>query len=601
MADKRSVQVHLLLELVPPRGLTGASAVVIDVLTCLPAAVAARAVLLLGGPSAHPRSRRRPRIQRRFSDNGSHVASGLRWVLISALLVVGGWWLFTRAGLRAGWDESAAVDPAVFTDRAEDAQPVAQVVRPSSAGAAPRPNFVLILADDLGYGDIEAYGSRAIRTPNLDRLAREGARFTDFYASASICSPSRAGLLTGRYPVRTGVSYIIFAAEISFAHRMNLALARAATRLGMSEFHDSYVDGLPDSEITLPEALKVAGYATGMVGKWHLGDFSHDRRYLPTRHGFDFFEGIPHSNDEFPVPYWRNDQARSPNIGLDQEHLTADFTAAAVAFIEANKDRPFFLYVAHKDVHIPFFPSAAFKGKSAAGPFGDAAEELDWSVGEILTALEARGLRQNTLVLFTSDNGAWFDGSTHGLRGRKGMPFEGGQRVPMIVSWPGKVPAGTLVHAPAMNIDVFPTLLALAGLERPSDRVIDGADIWPLMSGRDTVSPHDALFFFRDKVIDAVRAGPWKYYRSVNRFYWPVPFDDPSTLTGKRAAAYIYTDPKTGRTIQLLSDFPMLYDLRIDASESYNVAVRHPDEARRLLGLIEAWEGQFAVNPRGWK
>lgn len=524
-----------------------------------------------------------------------------RWVVIVAVVASGSWWLLSRGRPRIEPGLSADIDPAPFSDPVKDAQPAAQVVKASGNGVSRKPNFVVILADDLGYGDIQAYGTKAIRTPHLNRLAQEGARFTNFYASASVCSPSRAGLLTGRYPVRTGVSYVIFASEISFAHRVNLALTRAATRLGMSEFHDSYVNGLPDSEITLAEALKVAGYTTGMVGKWHLGDFSHDRRFLPTRHGFDFFEGIPHSNDEFPVAYFRNEQEITRNVGLDQEHLTADFTKAAVEFIEANKDKPFFLYVAEKDVHVPFFPSQAFKGKSAAGPYGDAAEELDWSVGEIVTALDSRGLRENTLVLFTSDNGAWFDGSTHGLRGRKGMPFEGGQRVPMIAAWPGTVPAGTQVDAAAMNIDVFPTLLALAGLQLPSDRIIDGRNISDLITGRDTAGPHDALFFFHDKVIDGVRAGPWKYYRYVNRYYWPVPFDEPSTLTGKRAAAYTYTDPKTGQTIQLVTDFPMLYDLRIDPGESYNVAARHPDEDKRLRGLIEAWERDFFTNPRGWK
>ena len=523
------------------------------------------------------------------------------WVLIIAALAIGGWWLVAggRPGVEPGL--SADIDPAPFTDPAKDAQPVAQVVKPNGAGVPRKPNFVIILADDLGYGDVEAYGTQAIRTPNIDRLAQQGVRFTEFYASANVCSPSRAGLLTGRYPVRTGVSYIIFASEISFAHRLNLALTRAATSLGMSEFHDPFVTGLPASEITIAEALKVAGYATGMVGKWHLGDFSHDPQYLPSRHGFEFFEGMPHSNDEFPVAYFRNDQEITPNVGLDQEHLTADLTKAAVGFIEANKDKPFFLYVAEKDVHAPFFPSPRFKGKSAAGPYGDAAEELDWSVSEIVKTLEARGLRENTMVLFTSDNGAWFDGSTQGLRGRKGMPFEGGQRVPLIASWPGTLPAGTQVDTPAMNIDLFPTLLGLAGLDVPSDRVIDGRDLWGVMTGREAASPHDALFFFHDKVIDGVRSGPWKYYRYVNRYYWPVPYDEPSTLTGKRVAAYTYADPKTGQTIHLLQSFPLLYDLRIDPGESYNVVDRHPDEGARLLGLIERWEQDFFANPRGWK
>lgn len=524
----------------------------------------------------------------------------VRWIVVVAILAVGIWWLLWSRprvvpGLRAD------IDPAPFFDPVKDGQPVAQVVKLSPKSPVRKPNIVLILADDLGYGDIEAYGTKAIHTPNLDRLAQQGVRFTNFYASASTCSPSRAGLLTGRYPVRTGVSYIIFASDVSFGQRLNLAMTRAATSLGMSDFHSSFVSGLPDSEITIAEALKVAGYATGMVGKWHLGDFSHDRKFLPTRHGFDFFQGMPHSNDEFPVAYFRNDKELTPNIGLDQEFLTADLTKAAVGFIDRNKDNPFFLYFAEKDVHLPFFPSKNFKGKSAAGPYGDAAEELDWSVGEIVGALDERGLRDNTLVIFTSDNGPWFNGSAQGLRGRKGMTFEGSQRVPMIASWPGMVPAGAVVDAPAMNIDFFPTLLGLAGLQLPSDRITDGRDIWGLITGRESASPHDALFFFHDKVIDGVRSGPWKYYRYTNRYYWPVPFDDPATLTGKRAVAYTYTDPKTGRTAHLLTDFPMLYDLRDDPNESYNVAARHPNEDKRLQGYMEAWERNFFANPRGWK
>jgi arylsulfatase A-like enzyme len=531
-----------------------------------------------------------------------------RRVFIIALLALAGLWLYSATrptvvpGLRAD------IDPAPFIDSAKDAQATAVVVklRPADATAQPataarKPNLIVILADDLGYGDLQSYGTQAIRTPHLDRLAAEGVRFTQFYASANVCSPSRAGLLTGRYPVRTGISYVIFASDAPLSQRISIALARLGTRIGMSKFHDSYVSGLPDSEITLAEALKVAGYRTGMVGKWHLGDFSHDRRFLPARHGFDFYEGIPHSNDEFPVSYWRNDQQLSANVGLDQERLTADFTQAAVKFIDENRDRPFFLYVAHKDVHVPFFPSAKFKGQSAAGPYGDAVEELDWSVGEILRALDERGLRENTLVVFTSDNGPWYSGSTDGLRGRKGMPFEGGQRVPMLASWPGHLPVGGRVAAPAMNIDIFPTLLALAGLSLPSDRIIDGHDLMDIMTGTTTVDPHEALLFFDDKVIDGARLGPWKYYRYVDRYYWPVPLDKPDKPIGRRVGAYAYTDPKSGRTTRLVADAPMLFDLRIDPAESYNVADRHPAEDRRALAYIEGWEQDFFANPRGWK
>ena len=497
----------------------------------------------------------------------------------------------------------ADIDPAPFHDRARDAIAPAAVIRPSASGtgAGRPPNIVLILADDLGYGDLGSYGSRVIRTPHLDRLAAEGVRFANFYASASVCSPSRAGLMTGRYPVRTGISYVIFASGISLDHRLNLTLTRLGSRLGISRFHDSYVSGLPDSEITLAEALKVAGYATGMVGKWHLGDFSHDQQFLPTRHGFDFFEGIPHSNDEFPVAVWRNDLELTPNIGLAQEPMTGDFTRAAIGFIDQHRDRPFFLYLAHKDVHLPFFPSERFRGRSAAGRYGDAVEELDWSVGEVLRALAERGLRENTLVIFTSDNGAWFEGSTQGLRGRKGMPFEGGQRVPMIAAWPGRLPAGTTVAVPAMNIDVFPTVLRLAGLELPSDRIIDGRDLWGVMSGADSAAPHDTLLFFDDKVIGGARSGPWKYYRHVDRYYWPVPLDKPDTLAGKRVAGYRYSDAQTGREIRLVADDPLLYDLQLDPGESYNVADRHPAVAAQIRADVERWEQDYFANPRGWK
>jgi len=393
---------------------------------------------------------------------------------------------------------------------------------------------------------------------------------------------------------------VIFAEHPSFGNRVNLALARFGSRLGMSKFHNSWVSGLPDSEVTLPEALKIAGYATGLVGKWHLGDFSVEPRFFPTRHGFDFFEGIPHSNDEFPVSYWRNEQLLNANIGLQQEQLSADLTRAAVGFIEANKNRPFFLLLATKDVHLPFFPSAAFKGKSAAGPYGDAAEELDWTVGQVLQALDAEGLRDDTLVVFTSDNGAWYDGSTEGLRGRKGMSFEGGQRVPMIARWPGHLAPGSEADAPTMNIDLFPTLLHLAGLDGPSDRVIDGRDLWGVMSGTDTRPVHEALLFFDDKVIDGVRMGPWKYYRYVDRYYWPTPLDSPSSLVGQRLAKYTYTDPKTHETLRLTPGYPLLYDLQIDPGEAYNVIERHPDVGRQALDAIEHWENNFFVNPRGW-
>ncbi len=515
-------------------------------------------------------------------------------LLFIALVFVGLRWFGCGA-------DGPAIDATVYREGDKDDVAASEVLAAGEGVGGDKPNIVLILADDLGYGDLRSYAGRAIRTPQLDRLSAEGVQFSEFYSSAPVCSPSRAGLLTGRYPIRTGISYIIFANEISLAQRLNLNLVRFTTRLGMADFHDSFVSGLPRSEITIAEALKVAGYATGMVGKWHLGDFSHDQQYLPTRHGFDFYQGIPHSNDEMPVAYWRNEEELSPNIGLDQEWLTAELTDAAIGFIEQHKQQPFFLYFAHKDVHLPFFPSERFRGKSPAGLYGDAAEELDWSVGRILEALDRNGLRKNTLVIFTSDNGPWYEGSTHGLRGRKGMTFEGGLRVPFIASWPGMLPQGAQIDAPAMNIDVLPTLLRVAGLEPPSDRTLDGRDLWDLLSGRQRRSPHDALFFFHDKTIDGVRSGRWKYFRFANRFYWPIPLDKPNTVPGRRVARYTYTDEKSGRTAHLLPGFPLLYDVALDPGESYNVLDRNPEVAERLHRLIEELERDLLANPRGWK
>jgi len=361
------------------------------------------------------------------------------------------------------------------------------------------------------------------------------------------------------------------------------------------------VDGLPASEITLAEALKVAGYATGMVGKWHLGDFGADPRHHPQRHGFDFFAGFPHSNDLFPYPYWKNDTPVEANLGLRQAGVTAMLTREAIGFIDANRSQPFLLYYAHKNVHTPLVPAPEFAGGSAAGPYGDSVEELDASVGEIVSALAARGLLEDTLIFFTSDNGPWHFGNPGPLRGRKGQPMEGGQRVPAIAQWPGHIPAGSIIRAPTMSIDLFPTVLGLAGLTLPRDRILDGRDIGGLLSGRETASSHEAFFFFNANVIDGVRSGRWKYYRTVNLYTWPVPLDKVSSLAGRWAHANTYTDPATGETVSRSTHDPLLFDIEADTNESYNVILRHPDEATQLGAAIEEWERDFFANPRGWK
>lgn len=501
-------------------------------------------------------------------------------------------------------DGEATLDLSAYEEPAGGGRPAEAVVRRREDTTAPRPNVVIIFADDLGYGDLGSYGNTVLRTPHLDRLAREGVRFTDFYASAPSCSPSRAGMLTGRYPLRTGVNFPIQPDTDSWRRRLGLATAAVSAKLGMTDtMHgaQSAVKGLPESEITLAEALRVAGYDTALIGKWHLGDFPSDPRYHPRRHGFDVFAGVPASNDNFPYSYWKGETRVAADLGLAQGELTAELTRQAVAFIETPRERPFFLYLAHKNVHSPLIPGKAHAGRSAAGPYGDLVEELDASVGEVLAALERRGIAGRTLVFFSSDNGPWHLGRAAPLRGRKGQPLEGGQRVPAIFSWPGTLPAGRVVSAPAMGFDLFPTVLALAGLELPADRVIDGRDLGPLLRGATEQSPHEALFFFNANVVDGVRSGRWKYYRFVNLYTWPMPLDKPNTVAGRAARRFRYTDPRTGQTAALLTYDGLLFDLAADPSESYDVHARHPEVVADLQARIERWERDFRHNPRGWR
>jgi arylsulfatase A-like enzyme len=502
-----------------------------------------------------------------------------------------------RVGPHEGY---GVLDVSVYADARKDAQPVAEVVRRSAETPARLPNIVIILADDLGYGDLGAYGNTLLRTPNLDALSRSGARLTEFYASAPTCSPSRAGLLTGRYPLRSGIEVPIHpTAHVSMLNRL---LSRIGTYIGSVDGTASnQVNGLPASEITLGEALQVAGYATGMVGKWHLGDFRADPRYHPQRHGFDFFAGFPHSNGEFPYSYWKNETMVDDDLGLRQQGVTALLTREAIGFIDTNQHRPFFLYFAHKNVHIPLLPAPEFAGKSAGGVYGDSVEELDASVGEIVNALATRGLIDNTLIFFTSDNGPWYVGSSGGLRGRKGQPLEGGQRVPAIAQWPGHIPAASVIATPTMNIDLFPTLLRLAGLELPEDRIIDGQDIAPLLRGEASSMARDELFFFGAGVIDGVRSGRWKYYRYVNLYVWPFPLDKVTSVTGRGVHAAQHVDAKTGETHAALGHDPLLFDVVSDPGESYDLTEHHPQEAARLRANAERWEREFFANPRGWK
>ena len=452
---------------------------------------------------------------------------------------------------------------------------------------APKPNIIIINCDDLGYGDLGCYGTRSIRTPSIDGLASEGVRFTSFYACNSVCTPSRAGLLTGRYPQRSGLTWILFPAGETTKERVRRNFGQMVGDLGLVDLGTvSGTSGLSRSELTLAEALKMAGYRTGMVGKWHLGDFSRDTDLNPVRHGFDTYFGVPYSNDMIPFPLYRNEDLLEAHVE-DPSRLTALYTKEAVSFIEESRGGPFFLYLAHTYPHQPLYASERFRGVSRGGIYGDVVEEIDWSVGEIVGCLRRNDLDRRTLIVFTSDNGPWFEGDAGHHRGRKGQSYEGGYRVPMIARYPGVIRAGTVCREPAMNIDLFPTSLALAGLEPPRDRVIDGRDILALMTGEADRTPHEALYFYHMDELEAVRAGKWKYIRNIHHYVFPVPTDKETTKLGKLGGGWL------GR-------WPLLYDLELDPSESYNLVDTHPEVGQRLLRRMEGLEAELRENPRGW-
>lgn len=426
-----------------------------------------------------------------------------------------------------------------------------------SAFAESPPNVIVIYADDLGWGDLACYGHPSIRTPNLDRMAAEGMRFTEFYSAAEVCTPSRTSLLTGRYPIRSGMCHDQFRVL-----RSNSA------------------GGLPKDEITLAEGLKTKGYATACIGKWHLG---HLPEHLPPRHGFDQYFGLPYSNDMLPAPnapkgrerffvenndYWRSPLIRGTEIiepHPDQRQLTRRYTEEAVKFVADNKSRPFFLYFAHTFPHVPLFASDKFRGKSSAGIYGDVVEELDWSVGQVLDVLRREGLDKQTLVVFSSDNGPWLIFDTHGgsaglLRDGKGSTFEGGMRVPGIFWWPSKIPAGIIQREMGLTMDVMPTACKLVGVELPADRTIDGRDLSPLLFGTGTIA-RDVFLYYRGSTLYAARLGPWK--------------------------AHFITRPPYGNGPPETHDPPLLYQLRIDPSERFNVADKHPDVVAEIIKAVD--------------
>ena len=405
-----------------------------------------------------------------------------------------------------------------------------------------RPNIIFIYADDMGYGDLGCYGAKAIKTPNIDHMAAEGLRLTSFYSVSPICTPSRAALMTGRYAARMGIDQM---------QLRNVLFPTDKT-------------GLPQSETTVARALKDRGYATACIGKWHLGRVSPHR---PIDHGFDYYFGIPYSNDMSPTPIMRNgDVIEEP---AKQETLTRRYTEEAISFIERTKGRSFFLYLAHTMPHIPLHASDQFRGKSAGGLYGDVIEELDWSVGEVLKELKRAGLDRDTIVFFSSDNGPWYQGSAGPLRGRKGWTFDGGVREPGIVRWPGNIRPGGVSDEPVATVDFFATAMALAGAKDPasaSKQPLDGKSILPFLLGQETKGPENLYLFFDGPYLQTARAGRWKIH--VAR--WNIP---------RYTAA-------SGQQKNLLLAKPELYDMNVDLGESYDVAAEQANVIKGLKSRI---------------
>ena len=436
---------------------------------------------------------------------------------------------------------------------------------PTSIGEQP-PNIVIITADDLGYGDLASYGHPNIRTPHLDRMAEEGQRWTSFYAQAPVCSPSRATLLTGRVHLRSGM----------FGRRSGVF------------FPDSRA-GLPDEEVTLAEALGDLGYTTGIVGKWHLG---HLPEYLPTRHGFDSWYGIPYSNDmdwnlpeglenrsayfEPEIDYWHVPLMRNEaefERPADQTTLTRRYTEEAVAFIEEHRDGPFLLYMPHSMPHMPLFASEEFRGRSTAGIYGDVIEEIDWSVGQVMAALERAGLSERTLVVFTSDNGPWLPYETHAgtsglLRDGKGTTFEGGMRVPGLFWWPGTIEPGVTQEI-GSAMDLFTTAIALAGGRVPDDRPIDGVDLSPALFG-DGPSPREVMSYYRMGELYAFRQGRYKVH---------------FVTEGRYGLPPLRTD----------HDPPIMFDLDEDPAERFDVATERPEALAAIVAAAERYQANMTV------
>ncbi|MBN1290424.1 MAG: sulfatase [Candidatus Latescibacteria bacterium] len=410
-----------------------------------------------------------------------------------------------------------------------------------------KPNFIILFADDMGYGDWEGGGHPTIRTPNLMKMAREGVTISQFYSGCAVCSPSRAALLTGRNYIRTGVTKVFFPGDER---------------------------GMPVSEITIADALKSHGYTTACIGKWHLGG---EPAFRPDKQGFDFYFGLLHSNNMFDFKLYRNNEIIEDPV--DQSTLTKRYTEEAIGFIEREQERPFFLYLPYTMPHVPVYASEKFLGKSLNGIYGDAVEEIDWSVKQLIDSLKRLGLSENTLVMFTSDNGpASYKPVPRGtagiFRGCKGDTWEGGMRVPFIAWWPGTLPAGTVSHAVGSVVDLFPTCLAATGIPLPDDRPYDGIDLSPVFDGNSR--PERTIYYYREDELYAVRHGKWKLHFKV--------YDYPG--------GDYHSEPRKVRT----PEQPLLFDLEIDPSEQYECASENPDVVKRLITIADNYSAEIVHN-----
>jgi arylsulfatase len=431
-----------------------------------------------------------------------------------------------------------------------------------------QPNFVVVFIDDMGYGDIGTQGATGWTTPNLDKMAAEGMRFTNFYSAQPVCSASRAGLLTGCYPNRIGISGALFPRDTI---------------------------GINPNETTIAEMLKEKGYATGIFGKWHLG---HHKEFLPLQHGFDEYVGLPYSNDMWPLSNTGeklpegSGRLKYPDLPIidgnetvatitswkSQDTLTTLYTEKAVDFINRNATKPFFLYVPHTMAHIPLGVSDKFRGKSEQGFYGDVMMEIDWSVGEIEKALQANGISGNTVFIFTTDNGPWLNfgnhgGSAGGLREGKTTSWEGGQRVPFIIKWPAKTPAGTICNKLGCAVDILPSFAKIAGTSLPELK-IDGVDITELWKGNTNAEPRDnILFYYGKNNLNGVRKGNWK-------LVLPHTWQSYNTEPGK--------DGNGGRRINMTVERPELYNMMRDPGEQFNVIEYYPEKAAEIMQLVEA-------------